>query len=480
MTEDASRNFTFQSFHPAQILNERNYTNQHMKYKVQVQLLHQKTSSGLHIMELFIKTLVLCLALALTNGAPANPQDVAVDDAVLPDRCEGIEFDAITPDENGNTFFFRGSHLWKGFHGPAQLSNESFKELDDIHHIGHVDAAFRMHNVENPDDHDHIYFFLDDKVFSYFNHTLEDGYPKEIQEDFPGVPAHLDAAVECPKGECMADSVLFFKGHDMYIYDITTKTVKIKTWSHLPVCTSALRWMEQYYCFHGHNFTKFNPISGEVSNAYPKDARRYFMKCPNFGHGGKYVLNCSNVKIDAITTDDAGKSYLFAGRIYMRLDTHRDGLHAFQITRAWKNVTSGVDAVFSYADKIYLIKDDQVYIYKAAAQYILIEGYPKTLKEELGIEGKVDAAFVCPDDHTVHVIQGQIISDVDLTATPRVVTHALPMSLSDIDAALCSAEGIQMFKGSQYYHYESAMTLALSRIAPRPKSVTNAMMGCQE
>lgn len=29
-------------------------------------------------------------------------------DAALPDRCAGIEFDAITPDEKGNTFFFKG------------------------------------------------------------------------------------------------------------------------------------------------------------------------------------------------------------------------------------------------------------------------------------------------------------------------------------------------------------------------------------
>merc|ERR1719369_573456 len=101
-----------------------------------------------------------------------------------------------------------------GYSGSAELSTEYFKELDDLHHIGHVDAAFRMHNVDNPDDHDHIYFFLDDKVFSYYNHTLEDGYPKDIQEDFPGVPAHLDAAVECFKGECHGDSVLFFKGQN--------------------------------------------------------------------------------------------------------------------------------------------------------------------------------------------------------------------------------------------------------------------------
>lgn len=53
----------------------------------------------------------------------------------------------------------KGPYLWRGFRGSAQLSNESFKELDDILN-GHVDAAFRMHNPDNPDDHDHIYFFM--------------------------------------------------------------------------------------------------------------------------------------------------------------------------------------------------------------------------------------------------------------------------------------------------------------------------------
>lgn len=72
-------------------------------------------------------------------------------------------------------------------------------------------------------------------------------------------------------------------GQDVHMYDLSTKAVKTKTWSHLPVCTSALRWLEHYYCFHGNNFTRFNPISGEVNGTYPKDARNYFMNCPNFG-----------------------------------------------------------------------------------------------------------------------------------------------------------------------------------------------------
>lgn len=72
-------------------------------------------------------------------------------------------------------------------------------------------------------------------------------------------------------------------GQDVYVYDIFTKIVKTKTWDRLPLCTSAFRWAEHYYCFHGHNFTRFNPVSLEVSGTYPKDARSYFMKCENFG-----------------------------------------------------------------------------------------------------------------------------------------------------------------------------------------------------
>ncbi|XP_051915209.1 hemopexin [Hippocampus zosterae] len=429
----------------------------------------------------------LCLGLVLGLAASLPLADVAqgdegVQEAPLPDRCDGLEFDAITPDEKGNTIFFKGAHLWNGFHGPAQLANELFKELDDDHHIGHVDAAFRMHDPDNHDDHDHIYFFLDDKVFSYYNHSLESGYPKAIQEDFPGVPSHLDSAVECPKQECATNSVLFFKGHDVHVFDLDTKQVKTKTWANLPVCTSALRWLEHYYCFHGHNFTRFNPVTGEVSaGGYPKDARNYFMKCADFGHGGNYeILKCSDVKLDAITTDNHGKTYFFAGPIYMRLDTDRDGLHAFPITRGWKEMTSGVDAVFSYTDKLYMIKGDQVYIFKSDAHHTLIEGYPKSVKEELGIEGPIDAAFLCPDQDMVHIIKGGHIYDINLLATPRAVTRDFPLPFSGLDAALCGADGVRVFKGPSYFHYESAFTLSTARIAPVAEKITHANMGCRE
>lgn len=69
---------------------------------------------------------------------------------------------------------------------------------------------------------------------------------------------------------------------------------------------------------------------------------------------------------------------------------------------------------------------------------------------------------------------------VDLTATPRAVVEDLPMPFSDIDAALCSNEGIHLFKGSDYYLYETPMILAMNRMAPVPQPVTNALLGCQD
>lgn len=54
--------------------------------------------------------------------------------------------------------------MWKGYRGPAQLVSESFKEVHDNLNIGNIDAAFRMHNSANPDDHNRIYFFLVPKI----------------------------------------------------------------------------------------------------------------------------------------------------------------------------------------------------------------------------------------------------------------------------------------------------------------------------
>ncbi len=62
-----------------------------------------------------------------------------------------------------------------------------------------------------------------------------------------------------------------------------TKKVDEKEFKSMPNCTGAFRYMDHYYCFHGHQFSKFDPVTGEVHGKYPKETRDYFMRCPHFG-----------------------------------------------------------------------------------------------------------------------------------------------------------------------------------------------------
>ncbi|KAI1885206.1 hypothetical protein AGOR_G00217790 [Albula goreensis] len=418
-------------------------------------------------------TQTLCLFLALSCAV----SDHHVGEA--PDRCEGIEFNAITANEQGIPYFFKEDHLWKGFHGAAEFNNGSFKELDDHHHLGHVDAAFRLHS-EDHEHHDHIIFFLDDKVFSYYNHTLEDGFPKDIQDVFPGVPSQLDAAVECPKSECGKDSVIFFKGDDVYHYDIKEKTVEEKEWAHLPNCTSAFRWLEHYYCFHGHDFTKFHPVTGVVIGKYPKDAREYFMRCSKFGDSTDHAERerCSRVHLDAVTADDGGSMYVFRGHHFLHRDNLADDWEGFTIESAFKELHSEVDAAFSYKDDIYMIKDQLVYAHKEEKGYPMLEGYPKSLKDVLGIEDHVDAAFVCGGRDSVYVILDKSMHEIDMSKSPPEVGEAVPLPIDHVDAAVCGPSDLKILRGSHYYEYESPMVFAASKLLPEQHKISSELLGC--
>ncbi|KAM9342289.1 hemopexin [Pholidichthys leucotaenia] len=427
-------------------------------------------------MKLLAHILCLCLALALAwadHHADHHHHHEA------PDRCLGLEMDGAAVNEEGVPYFFKGHHLFKGFHGKAELSNESFAELDDHHHLGHVDAAFRMHFEDNPNEHDRMFFFLDNKAFSFYKHKLEDGYPKDISEVFPGIPDHLDAAVECPKPECDEDSVIFFKQHEIFHYNVRTKAVDEKEFK-MPSCTSAFRFMDHYYCFHGHMFSKFDPKTGEVHGKYPKEARDFFMRCSKFSDESDHLERerCSRVHLDAITSDHAGNMYAFRGHHFLREDDN-DTLTADTIENAFPELHSEVDAVFSYQDHLYMIKDHQVFAYKTGDTHTHLEGYPKPVKEELGIDGPFDAAFVCDDHHIVHIIKDGNLYDVDLQASPRVATNGRPISLfKKVDAAMCGPKGIKVILGNHFYSFESPMILAAARFLPEQHRVSMTLFGC--
>ncbi|XP_036965639.1 hemopexin [Acanthopagrus latus] len=402
------------------------------------------------------------------------------DTSAVPDRCQGLEMDAVAINEGDIPYFFKGDHLFKGFHGKAELSNESFAELDDHHHLGHVDAAFRMH-YKNSSDHDHMFFFLDNKVFSYYKHKLEDGFPKDISEVFPGIPDHLDAAVECPKPECDEDSVIFFKGNDIYHFNVQTKAVDEKEFESMPNCTSALRFMEHYYCFHGHMFSKFDPKTGEVHGKYPKEARDYFMRCSKFSEESDHVERerCSRVHLDAITSDNAGNMYAFRGHHFLSKDENNDTMTADTIENAFRELHSEVDAVFTYQDHLYMIKDDHLFLYKVGEPHTHLDGYPKPVKEELGIEGPIDAAFICEDHHIAHIIKGNKIYDVEMKASPRAAVNERTIPVfNNVDAAMCDGTGVKVIKGNHFYHFMSTHEFVAGRSLPEQRKVSLELFGC--
>uniref|UniRef100_A0A8C9LCS9 Hemopexin n=1 Tax=Pavo cristatus TaxID=9049 RepID=A0A8C9LCS9_PAVCR len=251
-----------------------------------------------------------------------------------------------------------------------------------------------------------------EKVWSYAGGQLRPGFPRRIGDEFPGVPGDLDAAVECHPEECGGETVLFFKGDKVFSFDLELRVTKERPWLDVGPCDAALRWLERYYCLQGTQFHRFKPLTGEALPGYPRDLRDYFIPCPGRGHGhgnaswGSAGDRCSGQPFQAITSDDSGRIYAFRGGLSFRLDSWRDGWHAWPQAHGWPGLEGDVDAAFSWDKHMYLIQGSQVFIYVSGrGGHQQVEGYPRALQEELGVP-KADAAFTCPGSAELYVITG--------------------------------------------------------------------------
>ncbi|XP_010901642.1 hemopexin [Esox lucius] len=190
--------------------------------------------------------------------------------------------------------------------------------------------------------------------------------------------------------------------------------------------------------------------------------------------------SCSQAPLDAVTSVNHNKTLAFRGDNYMQIDQQScDGWRAFPIVDSFKDLHGNVTAAFSYTGQLHLIKGEQVFVYTYnGEQFELVEGFPKPLKDELGINGPLDAAFVCGEESVLHVIKGKQMFDVELTATPRGVVGEVPLPFHKLDAATCSLKGITVFVGPEHFKYTSPMNLAFSRISPIPHKTSLKMFGC--
>uniref|UniRef100_A0A8C4R7A5 Hemopexin n=1 Tax=Eptatretus burgeri TaxID=7764 RepID=A0A8C4R7A5_EPTBU len=238
------------------------------------------------------------------------------------------------------------------------------------------------------------YVFQGDLVWRFVNFHLDQGYPREVSMEFPGVLTPLDAAVECPASECASDSVLFFKDSTMYRLDLNTNQIKEQAIpAKLPNCNAAYRWLGRYYCFKGVKFYRFNPLTWQVPSVYPKDAKNYFLHCPGTSHYGyvhKGVIpsisnRCNKHPLDALANDPMGRRYAFRGPYYWRLDTSQANfpsyIHHWNITDTWQGFNGTVNAAFSWENNFYIISGNKLWNFKADVQFQLLPGSLNVLRE---------------------------------------------------------------------------------------------------
>nr|KAF6324615.1 hemopexin [Myotis myotis] len=354
---------------------------------------------------------------------------------------DGWSFDATTLSENGTMLFFKGEYMWTAHHWGRELISEKWKTSS-------VDAAFRLNQ-------DSVFVIKGDKVWVYPPKEKEEEYPKLLKDEFPGIPSPVDAAVECHRGECNSEGVLFFQGNHTWFLDLATKTVKERDWPAVWNCSSAIRWIGRYFCFRGNQFLRFNPVTGEVLPKYPLDVRDYFMPCPGRGHGhrnrtshgngthhGYKEVRCNpDVVLSALLSDNHGAIYAFSGSNYWRLDSSKDGWHSWPIVHQWPKGPSTVDAAFSWDDKLYLIQGTQIYIFLTKGGYTLVDGYPKRLEKELGSPPgtsllAVDAAFICPGSSRLHIMAGRQLWWLDMKLGAQATWTELPWPHEKVDGAL--------------------------------------------
>uniref|UniRef100_A0A8D2AD74 Hemopexin n=1 Tax=Sus scrofa TaxID=9823 RepID=A0A8D2AD74_PIG len=458
-------------------------------------------------------SLAIAHPLSLTAGPKhgAEGRNESKPDPDVTERCsDGWGFDASTLDEHGAMLFFKGPSVWAGQNWTRGLISERWKDAPSS-----VDAAFRrghdrvfLIQVSRPGPAVSTFWHLlptgtnmleGDKVWVYPPEKEKEN-PRSLQEEFPGVPSPLDAAVECHRGECQDEGVLFFQGTHTWFWDSTTKTTKERLWPAVGNCSSAMRWISRYYCFRGNQFLRFDPVTGHVDPKYPRDVRDYFMSCPGRGHAHRNATHhgddrCSpDLVLTALLSDNHGATYAFRGTHYWRLDTSRDGWHSWPIDHQWSHGPSAVDAAFSWDDKLYLIQGTQVYIFLTKAGYTLVDNYPKQLEKELGSPhgislDAVDATFVCPGTSRLHVMAGRKLWWLDLSLGAQGPWTELPWPHEKVDAALCtekslgpnscSASGLGLYivHGPHVYCYKDVEKLVSAKALPQPQSV-NSLLGC--
>jgi len=188
------------------------------------------------------------------------------------------KLDAAIQTSDGESYVFSKNSYWKlkddsiapGY--PRDISDD-WPGLPD-----NIDAAVTLQKKDT-------YFFKGNEYWKFQNRSPMTGYPKDIST-WGGLPADLDAAFAWGRKE----DLYFFKDSEYWKYNTRTARLapgypkSISIWKGLPVgVDAAIRWTNRKtYVFKDGNYWRLNDKTGDVDKSrppYPRDAGRWWFGC---------------------------------------------------------------------------------------------------------------------------------------------------------------------------------------------------------
>ncbi|XP_022104779.1 matrix metalloproteinase-19-like [Acanthaster planci] len=191
--------------------------------------------------------------------------------------CTG-RVDAVTTTQDGSTYIFEGSNVWK-FQSGASRIEPGFPKTIASTFAGlpnDIDAALYI-----PDSLERTYFFKGSQYWRFSNEVMDANYPRPIRSDWGRLPNDLDAAF------VWNGAVFFVKGNQYYRYNqgVSQRYPQpLSVWN-IPGndVVAAVRWINRRTYFFNSNgeYYRYSNSRLGVDRGYPQNVALAWQGCAN-------------------------------------------------------------------------------------------------------------------------------------------------------------------------------------------------------
>ncbi|MGH0165976.1 UNVERIFIED_CONTAM: hypothetical protein FKN15_068579 [Acipenser sinensis] len=213
--------------------------------------------------------------------------------------------------EKGTAYLFKGSQYWTSRGFQMTGSPRSISDFGLPSRVRHVDAAVYLKDIKK------TLLFVDTQFYSFNEAKLkmDEGYPKNIEEEFSGIGGKVNAAVEVNGSQYWTSRGFQMTGSPRSISDFGLPS-RVR---HVDAAVY-LKDIKKTLLFVDTQFYSFNEAKLKMDEGYPKNIEEEFS-----GIGGK--VNAA-VEVN-------GFLYLFSGSNAYKYDSERDEVTRVVKANSW-------------------------------------------------------------------------------------------------------------------------------------------------